>query len=191
MGTSIQRFFLLTIGLLFCVLGCTRDRGHILMPDDISSPMDTHESVDVVETSFQHDLSPILTTRCALTGCHVADGPHGLDFRTYESFIAGGEHGPVFIPGNAEESEVVEQIVSGQMPPAGPPLSAAEIQLFVDWINQQESQNDIVPHDDDHDQEDADVDRDDAHDGDDDAHDDMDNGHDEDNDDDHDEDDNH
>ena len=151
--------------------------------------MDTHESVDVVEASFQHDLSPILTTRCALAGCHVADGPHGLDFRTYESFIAGGEHGPVFIAGNAEESEIVEQIVSGQMPPAGPPLSAAEIQLFVDWINQQESQNDIVPHDD-HDEEDGDVD-DDAHDEDDDAHDDMDNGHDEDNDDDHDENDDH
>ena len=145
--------------------------------------MDTHELVDVAEASFQHDLSPILTTRCALAGCHVADGPHGLDFRTYESFIAGGEHGPVFMPGNAEESEVVEQIVSGQMPPAGPPLSAAEIQLFVDWINQQESQNDIVPHDDAHDEEDGDVDMDDAHDEDDDAHDDMDNGHDEDNDD--------
>ena len=82
---------------------------------------------------------PILTERCALSGCHVADGPHGLDFRTYESFKAGGEHGPVFIPGNAEESEVVEQIVSGSMPPGGPPLSAAEIQHFVDWINQQEA----------------------------------------------------
>lgn len=144
MRVSIQRFLLLTITLLFCVLGCTRDRGHILMPDDITSPMDVHESADVAEAAFTHDLSPILTTRCALAGCHVADGPHGLDFRTYESFIAGGEHGPVFIAGNAEESEIVEQIVSGQMPPAGPPLSAAEIQLFVDWINQQTHQDDTT-----------------------------------------------
>ena len=144
MRISIQRFLLLTIALLFCALGCTRDRGHILMPDDITSPMDVHESVDVAEAAFKHDLLPILTTRCALAGCHVADGPHGLDFRTYESFIAGGEHGPAFIPGNAQESEVVEQIVSGQMPPGGPPLTDAEIQLFVDWINQQESEEDII-----------------------------------------------
>ena len=157
MRISIQRILLLTIGLLFCVLGCTRDRGHILMPDDISSPMDAHEedtsppmdaheSVDVVEASFKHDLLPILTTKCALAGCHVADGPHGLDFRTYESFIAGGEHGPAFIPGNAEESQVVAEIVSGRMPPGGPPLSAAEIQLFVDWINQQTPQDDMGLH---------------------------------------------
>lgn len=191
MSTSIQRRFLLTLGLLFCVFGCTRDRSHILMPDDISVPMDAHESVDVVEASFQHDLLPILTTRCALAGCHVADGPHGLDFRTYESFIAGGEHGPAFIPGNATESEVVEQIVSGQMPPGGPPLTNAEIQVFIDWINQQESHDDMVlHHDEHHEEEDEPVDMDDVHDEDmDDDHDDMEDEHDDDNNDDHDDDD--
>ena len=180
MNISIQRLFLLAIGFLFCLFGCTRDRADVLMPDHISSPMDVHESADTVEVSFEHELLPILTARCALAGCHVADGPHGLDFRTYESFIAGGEHGPAFIPGNAQESEVVEQIVSGRMPPGGPPLTTAEIQLFVDWINQQESHDDIVLHDDDHDDmEDEHVDMDDVHDEDmDDDHDDMEDEHD-------------
>ena len=139
MTISIQRFFLLIIGLLFCVLGCTRER------------METHEPVDI-EAAFEQNLLPILTARCALSGCHVADGPHGLDLRTYESFIAGGEHGPVFIPGNAEASEIVEEIVEGKMPPSPrDPLTAAEIQLFVDWINQQEAQDHVVQHEhDDH-----------------------------------------
>lgn len=151
MNVSIQRFFFLTIGLLFCVLGCTRDRSHILMPDHISHATEVMESTDT-EASFEHDILPILTARCALAGCHVADGPHGLDFRTYESFIAGGEHGPAFIPGNAQESAVVEQIVSGRMPPGGPPLTTAEIQLFVDWINRQETQDGVIQpeHDDAH-----------------------------------------
>ena len=149
MTTNIQRLFLLITGLLFCVLGCARDRAHVLMPDHISPPMEVHETVDV-EVSFEQNILPILTSRCALAGCHVADGPDGLDFRTYESFKAGGEDGPAFIPGNAEESEVVEQIVLGNMPPGGPPLSDAEIQLFVDWINQQEAHGDIVAHTDDH-----------------------------------------
>ncbi|RKU28868.1 hypothetical protein C6499_09635 [Candidatus Poribacteria bacterium] len=134
MTISIQKFFLLIIGLLFSVLGCTRER------------METHEPVDI-EAAFEQNLLPILTARCALSGCHIADGPHGLDFRTYESFIAGGEHGPVFIPGNAEVSEIVKEIVEGKMPP--PPrdsLTAAEIQLFVDWINQQEAQDHVVQH---------------------------------------------
>ena len=145
MAISIQRFLLLTIGLLFCVLGCTRERVDVRMLDDPSGPMDPHEPVDV-EVAFAQNLLPILTERCALVGCHVADGPHGLDFRTYASFIAGGEHGPVFIPGNAEDSEIVEEIVSGNMPPVGPPLTDAEIHLFVDWINHQHAQAAVVEH---------------------------------------------
>ena len=195
MNISIQRFFLLTIGLLFCVLGCARDRGHILMPDHISHATEVMESTDT-EDSFEQNILPILTTRCALAGCHVADGPHGLDFRTYASFIAGGEHGPAFIPGNAQESVVVEQIVSGRMPPGGPPLTTAEIQLFVDWINRQEAQDDVIQqehgdaHEDAHEEEDEHVDREDEHEEDD-EHEGMDNGHNDDNhdDDDHDDDD--
>ena len=189
MTINLQKFFLLTVGLLFCILGCARDRSDVLILDHVSPPMEVHEPVDV-KASFEHDLLPILTARCALAGCHVADGPHGLDFRTYESFVAGGEHGPAYIPGNASESEIVEQIASGTMPPGGPPLSAAEIQLFVDWINQQEAQDAVVQHehdehaveggvhedmDDAHD-EDMDADHDDdVHDDDGDEHEDMDN----------------
>ena len=111
-------FSCLWMTILSC---CTREHGGLPMLDDHSAPMEVHEPI-AVEVIFEQNLLPILTERCALSGCHVADGPHGLDFRTYESFKAGGEHGRVFIPGNAEESVVVEQIVSGKMPPGGPPL---------------------------------------------------------------------
>lgn len=179
MVTNVRRFFLLTVALLFCVLGCARDRANVLMPDHVSPPMEVHEPVDV-KASFEHDLLPILTARCALSGCHVADGPHGLDFRTYESFVAGGEHGPAYIPGNAAESEIIEQIASGTMPPGGPPLSAADIQLFVDWINQQEVQDSVIKHDDHgddapHEDMDEDDHGDDAHHDGEDVHEDMNN----------------
>ncbi len=194
--TTSTRFFFLTVAVILCVLGCARDRSNLLIPDHIS-PMDVHESVDTVETSFEQNVLPILTARCALSGCHVADGPHGLDFRTYESFIAGGKHGPAFIPGNAEESEVVEEIVSGRMPPGGPPLTEAEIQLFVDWINQQEAQERVIQqehgdaHEDAHEKMDVEHEEDDEHDEDmDDDHDNMDDVHDEEEDE-HDEDDEH
>ncbi len=134
------RFTVLTVFCLISILGCTRD-----YTDVITSPVDHHDPFEI-EASFQMNILPILTERCALAGCHVADGPKGLDLRTYESFKAGSEHGPIFIPGNAEESEVVEQIKSGDMPPGGPPLTPDQIQLFVDWINNQPSQDSVVEH---------------------------------------------
>ena len=178
-------FCLLIIGLLFCVLGCGREHGDTLIPDTVSPSSETHDTADVAKASFEQNLLPILTARCALAGCHVADGPHGLDFRTYESFIAGGDH--VFTPGNAQSSDIVEEIVSGRMPPGGPRLSDDQIQLFINWINQQTPTANNQRHDDDDhddDDDDHDDDDDDDHDDDDDDHDDHD-----DHDDDHDDDD--
>ena len=86
--------------------------------------------------SFNADILPILTNRCAFAGCHVAGGPGGIDLRTYNTLIAGGEDEDIIIAGDARDSELVEQIVEGEMPPNGPPLPAAQIQLIIDWINE-------------------------------------------------------
>ena len=90
--------------------------------------------------SFNADILPILTSRCAFAGCHVAGGPDGINLRTYDTVMAGEEEDDddddTVIAGNARESELVEQIVEGEMPPDGPPLPAAQIQLIIDWINE-------------------------------------------------------
>ena len=150
MFVNLQRFFLLTIGFLFFMLGCGPDSNDILLgvSDLIQSSLREEENVAPTEAadvapvsnaqvSFERDLQPILSARCAFAGCHVAGGPHGLNFSTYESFIRGGNDGPVFTPGNARSSDIVEEIVSGRMPIGGPQLTNAEIQLFIDWINSQ------------------------------------------------------
>ncbi|MDE0297681.1 MAG: hypothetical protein OXN17_03550 [Candidatus Poribacteria bacterium] len=85
--------------------------------------------------SFQSEVLPILTQRCALSGCHVAGGPRGIDLRTYESVLQGGQRGAIVVAGNAAGSELVNQIVTGNMPPGGPPLDDAQVQLISDWIN--------------------------------------------------------
>ena len=77
--------------------------------------------------SFGADILPILTSRCAFAGCHVAGGPGGIDLRTYDAVIAGGDDDDTVIAGDAWESELVEQIVEGEMPPGGPPLPVAQI----------------------------------------------------------------
>ena len=86
--------------------------------------------------SFSADIAPILTSRCATAGCHVAGGPHGVDLRTYDTLNAGGDAGAIVVAEDAEESEIVKQIVQGRMPPdPNEPLEAAQIQLLIDWIN--------------------------------------------------------
>ena len=85
--------------------------------------------------SFQSEVLPILTQRCALSGCHVAGGPRGIDLRTYESVLQGGQRGAIVVAGNAAGSELVNQIATGNMPPGGPPLDDAQVQLITDWIN--------------------------------------------------------
>ena len=99
--------------------------------------------------SFNVDILPILTNRCAFAGCHVAGGPGGIDLRTYRALRAGGKDGAIIIAGDARDSELVEQIVEGKMPPNGPPLPAAQIQLIIDWINEGAKNNDD-DHDDTH-----------------------------------------
>ena len=86
--------------------------------------------------SFNANILSILTNRCAFAGCHVAGGPGGIDLRTYNAVIDGGDDNDTVIAGDARESELVEQIVEGEMPPDGPPLPAAQIQLIIDWINE-------------------------------------------------------
>ncbi len=139
------------------MLGCNTQSNNPIQPNNISSVN--------AKTSFEQHLLPILTARCAYSGCHDANGPHDLDFRSYQTFISSAEREDVFVPGNSQSSEIIEEIDSGRMPPDGhgPSLTAAEIKLFRDWINQQkpadfpniryeEDDNDDHDHDDhDHD----------------------------------------
>ena len=144
MVINTRRSFLLIIGLLFSLFGCDPQRGSFLMPDNISSeagqpPAMESDGIANVETTFEQNLLPILTAKCAYAGCHVAGGPKNLDFSTYQTFIKGGDEGPVFIPGDAQGSSIIAEIVSGRMPLGGTKLSDAEIQIFTDWINNQAS----------------------------------------------------
>ncbi len=148
---KIGTVFLLVAGLMF---GCGGD-------DDATGPDtnghthgydDDHEFEDAVNdlglvfdspadggrprTSFNVNISPILTNGCAIAGCHVAGGPRGIDLRTYDTLKVGGEHAAIIIAGDVRESEVIKQIVQGKMPPDGPPLEADQIQLIIDWINE-------------------------------------------------------
>ncbi len=102
----------------------------------------TEEPVEEPEepkVSFKDDISPILTQSCAFAGCHVAGHVTNLDLSTYDAFKKGGDRGPAFVAGDAQESLVVKYIegrLEPQMPINGVPLNGEQVQLFIDWINE-------------------------------------------------------
>ena len=142
------------------------------------------------EDTFNAEVLPILTARCAFAGCHVAGGPNNIDLSSYQSFRNGGADGPIYIPGNARSSDIVEEIVAGRMPPGGPPLAEDQIQRIVDWINAAMPNEGAQPahgdddDDDRHDDDDEDEDEDDEDEDEDDEDDDDDDNDDDDDDDD-------
>ena len=127
---NIGILLLLVVGLMIWSFGCGSAIKELGLVFD--NPVDAGRP----SPSFNTDIAPILTKRCAIAECHVVDGPHDIDLRTYDTLMKGGDEGVIVIVGDARESEIVEEIAEGKMPPEGPPLDAAQIQLIIDWINE-------------------------------------------------------
>ena len=87
------------------------------------------------QVSYYKQIRPILQQNCQ--GCHQPAEPNGgLVVTSYEAFQEGGMGGASFIPGNPEESIIMEYI-SGEeplMPQEGDPLTEEEVELFSRWI---------------------------------------------------------
>ncbi len=84
---------------------------------------------------FEKSVRPILSARCL--GCH---GPEkhkgGLRLDSRQGLMAGGTSGPAVVPGNPDESALVDAVNYGeayQMPPKSK-LPAHEIATLTDWV---------------------------------------------------------
>ena len=80
--------------------------------------------------SYSADVQPIFNARCL--ACH--GGTQGLYLTDYARVMAGGNHGPVIVPGDPGQSRLIQYIRRGYMPYGGAPLSLAEIQVLVNWV---------------------------------------------------------
>ncbi|MBL8240792.1 MAG: PSD1 domain-containing protein [Bryobacterales bacterium] len=97
-------------------------------------------SVAGLAADFERDVRPLLARKCF--GCHGAGLQKShlrLDRRA--DMLRGGESGiPAVVPGKSADSLLI-RYVSGTdpklvMPPAGPRLTAAEIALLKEWIDE-------------------------------------------------------
>jgi len=93
------------------------------------------------KVSYARDIRPIFQARCQ--GCHQPAKAEGqFVLTTVAAILKGGEsEEPAIVPGKADESLLVKQIVSTDkeppaMPKEGEPLSASDVTLIKRWINQ-------------------------------------------------------
>ncbi|HEU0292653.1 MAG TPA: c-type cytochrome [Anaerolineales bacterium] len=86
--------------------------------------------------SFSENVLPIFQAKCQV--CHSSSNAlGGWDATSYESVMTSGDHGPVIVAGDVQNS-LLAQFLQGTngkfMPPLGA-LPPEEIQAILDWIN--------------------------------------------------------
>ncbi|CAG0934917.1 hypothetical protein TFLX_03739 [Thermoflexales bacterium] len=86
-----------------------------------------------VAVSYQRDVQPIFDQICVK--CHGGEEvKEGLSLTTYAEVLAGSNNGPVIVPGDVDNSFLIDQIVKGEMPKRGPKLLPAQIRVITDWV---------------------------------------------------------
>jgi mono/diheme cytochrome c family protein len=102
-------------------------------PQTSPQPSPTSQPIPSLPT-YNTDILPIFQKSCTM--CHGNLG--GWDGTNYQAAMTTGDHGPVIIPGDVENSLLVQKLLGtategGIMPPSGK-LSDATIETILDWI---------------------------------------------------------
>ena len=82
---------------------------------------------------FESEILPIFHAKCLM--CHGESKQKGLDLRTRDLALKGGESGAAIVPGSAKESLLFQKVATGAMPLGGEKLKDEEIKVIQAWID--------------------------------------------------------
>lgn len=121
---SLPAFFLLASAfLIFLVSWCLG-----------GTPQQVHADS---AAKFDAEVAPILQKNCL--ACHSsASKMGGLVMDSYAALMKGGAHGPVIVPGKADQSRMIlmlEGKVQPRMPFGGDPLPEQDIAALKEWVD--------------------------------------------------------
>jgi hypothetical protein len=95
-------------------------------------PAPRSESV-LTGTGFKGRIQPLFLSFCI--DCHRGpNAPRELELDSYEHILRGSTNGPVVVPGDPDQSRLVEMVRYGFMPLGKPRLQPADVQAIMDWI---------------------------------------------------------
>ncbi len=86
--------------------------------------------------TFESDVRPIFKTHCFQ--CHGEESKieGNLDVRLVRLLVSGGDSGPAFVSGKSGVSFLIGRLESGEMPPGEKKISAEELRIIREWIDQ-------------------------------------------------------
>jgi len=89
---------------------------------------------------FERDIyAPIISKTCAAAECHDTETrEEGLSLASWDDIAQGSEHGPIFIPGDSENSEIMLRLRAKKKPPMPlkkKALGKDEQTRIADWID--------------------------------------------------------
>ena len=112
----------LCIPFILMTLGCSDQKPDMEPSSEGDSPL-----------GFARDIKGFMAKFCF--ECHGAKNTEsGLDLRTLESMLKGGESGPAIVSGNPEKSLLFEMMQDKKMPPEGAMPGAGDIEQVRRWI---------------------------------------------------------
>jgi mono/diheme cytochrome c family protein len=125
---GMRKILLLAFSLTMFAIGCGN-------ADDAGANEKTVDAPKAEGPTFA-SVEPIFKQSCL--PCHGDNGKDGVDMRTYESVMKGGEHGAIVKPGDPQNSLLV-QVLRGaegheRMPFKKDPLPEETIQQVEAWI---------------------------------------------------------
>ncbi|MFY9234379.1 MAG: c-type cytochrome domain-containing protein [Fimbriimonadaceae bacterium] len=131
----MKKTLLLAAGLAVFVAGCKSDGGEETSAGTAGVSTGADATPPPAGASFA-SVQALFGKKCM--PCHGENGQEGIDLRTYDSVMKGGEPGPVVIAGDPENSLIIHALRGlkgkAQMPFKQPPLPEAEIKMVEDWI---------------------------------------------------------
>lgn len=119
-------------------MGCKHD---VPRPPVDDNPVEVDPPCDPNVVYFAQDIQPLLAAACAQPACHDAVNPaEGIRLDNYSGLMNSPENDLV-VAGNPGASEILEVLLETDPdkvmpPPPASPLSAAQIELISDWIEQ-------------------------------------------------------
>lgn len=115
--------------------------GALETPDPACAADDTGGVEPTSGLDFAADVAPVLEAHgCLQSFCHGASpGSAGLDLRTAESTVAGGDSGPAVVPCDPASSVLIQKLgadppFKSQMPLGKPALPPEDVAVLEAWI---------------------------------------------------------
>jgi hypothetical protein len=140
----MKKYLLLVVllgSLLAVIQSCKHEPEEDIIPDNTgtsdTTKITTSDTCSLDTVYFVNDILPILTSNCAMSGCHdAATKEDGVQLTDYDNIINTGK----IKPGKADDSDLYESITDTDpdkvMPPPPATLTPEQKNAIRIWINQ-------------------------------------------------------